>query len=246
MSEILAPFEAMLDALFPPARVRAIDDGAEWQTERAEVGRSGFLDALLPEDRGGTGLALADIVPLWMALGSRAAPIEIGEAMIDRADLAMEDAANTRAVLLAAAMAGAGARVLAITVDYAGQRVQFGKPIGRQQAVQQQLAVMAEQVVATRLALELAASCDRWPNAARAAAAKTVASLYAPAIANTAHAVQGAIGISAEHDLPLYTRRLHAWRLEEGGETLWARRVGREVLGSHETALDWMRRELFD
>lgn len=246
MSDFIGPFEAMLDALFPPARVRAIDDGADWHVERAEVERSGFLDALLPEDRGGAGLALADIVPLWMALGSRAAPIEIGEAMIDRADLAMDDAANAHAVVLAAVIAGAADRVLGMTVDYAGQRVQFGKPIGRQQAVQQQLAVMAEQVVAMRLAVELAASGAGWRSAARAAVAKTVASLYAPAIANTAHAVHGAIGISAEHDLQLYTRRLHEWRLEDGSETLWARRMGRELLESHESALDWMRQELFD
>lgn len=37
MSDILAPFEAMLDRLFPPARVRAIDAGDGWLQERTAV-----------------------------------------------------------------------------------------------------------------------------------------------------------------------------------------------------------------
>lgn len=245
MSEFLAPFEAMLDALFAPARVRAFDAGADWAFERRAIEQSGFLDALLAEEGGGAGLAFAQAIPLWMALGSRAAPLEIGQAMIDRAAPAQAEAAHARAVLLAAAIAGAAGRVLAMSVEHANQRVQFGKPVGRQQAVQQQLAVMAEQAAAIRLAVELAASGPGWPTAERAATAKTVAALYAPLIANTAHAVHGAIGISAEHDLQLYTRRLHAWRLEEGGETLWAGRLGARVLAAEATALDWVRAELF-
>src|SRR5208283_3413384 len=42
------------------------------------------------------------------------------------------------AVLRAAEIAGAGDHVLAMTIAYAGERVQFGKPIGKQQAIQQQ------------------------------------------------------------------------------------------------------------
>jgi len=241
MSEYLAPFDILLAGLFPPARVRELDFGADWQGERDEIERSGFLDALVPEERGGAGLSFAEIIPLWMALGSRAAPLEIGHAMIDRAE-----AGEAFPLLRAAAMAGAAGRVLAMTADYANQRVQFGKPIGRQQAVQQQLAVMVEQVVAMRLAVELAASGGSGTSEVRMATAKTVTSLYAPAIANTAHAIHGAIGISAEHDLQLFTRRLHAGRLDGGAETFWARHLGRAMLGSTDSALDWMRRELFD
>lgn len=241
MSEFLAPFEAMLDALFPLSKVRAIANAPDWTAEREQVERSGFLGILLPEEGGGAGLTLAGVVPLWMALGSRAAPLEIGQTMIDRARVA-----NGRAVLLAAAMAGAADRVLAMTVEYANQRAQFGKPIGRQQAVQQQVAVMAEQVVAMRLAVELAASGDGWPSATRAATAKAVASHYAPSVANAAHAVHGAIGISAEHDLQLFTSRLHAWRIESGGETLWSRDIGRALLASPHGTIDWVRSALFE
>lgn len=241
MSEYLAPFEAMLATLFPPTRVREIGAGGDWSAEQAEIERSGFLDALAQEAAGGAALPFGDVVPLWRALGAYAAPAAIGEAMIGRGG---GDAAPARSVMLAAAISGAADRVLAMSVDYANQRVQFGKPIGRQQAVQQQLATMAEQVVAVRLAVDLAGARG-WPTPERAALATRVAAENAATIANTAHAVHGAIGISEEYDLQLYTSRLHAWRLEMGGETLAARSLGRAVLKANGSTLDWMRASLF-
>jgi alkylation response protein AidB-like acyl-CoA dehydrogenase len=240
MSEFLEPFERMLTALFPPDRVRAIDAGGEWNRELADIEQSGFLDALVTEEAGGAGLTRADAADLWRAIGRSAAPLAIGETMIERARL--EDAA--RVLLVAAAISGAADRVLAITVAYAGERVQFGKPIGRQQAIQQQLAVMAEDCVAVRMAVELAAADDT-PDPLRVAAAKSVASAAAPRIANTAHTVHGAIGISAEYDLQLYTRRLHEWRMGLGSETRWNRDLGHAVLVSHAPVLDWTRARLF-
>ena len=240
MSEFLEPFERMLAALFPPDRVRGIDAGDDWQRELSEIEQSGFLDALLPEDSGGAGLSLADVAELWRAIGRNAAPLGIGGAMIERGGLAD----TARALLAAAAISGAADRVLAMTVAYAGERVQFGKPIGRQQALQQQFAVMAEDCVAVRMAVELAAASDV-PEPLRVAAAKSVASAAAPRVANTAHAVHGAIGISAEYDLQLYTRRLHEWRLGLGSETRWNRELGHAVLVSHAPVLDWTRARLF-
>ena len=208
------------------------------------VEASGFLDALVED--AGIGLTLKEVVPLWRALGRHAAPLDIGHAMIDRAAPSQGDCKAVEALLLAAAISGAADTVLSLTVTYAGERAQFGKPIGRQQALQQQLAVVAEDCVAIRLAVELAASGDRrWPDPLRAAMAKSIASAAAPCIANTAHAVHGAIGISAEYDLQLYTRRLHAWRLADGSQGRWNRGLGAAVLASDCSALDWTRLYLF-
>lgn len=244
-SEFLAPFERMLADLFPPARVRAIDAGGDSAAEWTAMEASGFLDALVAEDAGGAGLALADVMPLFMALGRHAVPLPIGEVMLDRAAATQAfDAPSAAALLKAAQIAGAGDRVLAMSVAYANERVQFGKPIGRQQAVQQQLAVMAQDVVAVRIAVQQGAA-RRWPSPESAAAAKAIASAAAARIANAAHAVHGAIGISAEYDLQLYTRRLHQWRLDGGAESFWNRRLGAAVLASHDSALDWVRGQLF-
>jgi len=232
-SEFLEPFERMLAQLFSPTRVRAIDAGGGWEAEWAEVEQSGFLDAL-------HSLSLAEVVPLWRGLGRQAAPLAIGEAMIERGGLPAE----ARVLLFAAAISGGADRVMELTAAYAGERVQFGKPIGRQQAIQQQLAVMAQDCVAIRLAVELAAA-GMPLDPLRVAAAKSIASAAAPRVANTAHGVHGAIGISAEYDLQLYTRRLHDWRLAEGAETYWNRALGDAVLQSPLDALGFVRVRLF-
>ncbi|WP_379545338.1 acyl-CoA dehydrogenase family protein [Qipengyuania sp. DSG2-2] len=241
-SEFLEPFEQMLGEVFAPSAVRAIEAGEGSAAAMQTVEQSGFLDALVAESEGGAGLSLADVAPLWMALGRHAVPVGIGEAMIERATGDNEAARreNATALLHAALIAGAAGKLLDMAVAYANERVQFGKLIGKQQALQQNLAVMAQDVVAVRLAVELAAS-KGWPETAQAAVAKSVAAEAAPRIANTAHAVFGAIGISAEHDLNLYTRALHRWRLAGGAETLWSRRLGEEVLASSQTAVDWTR-----
>lgn len=245
-NELLEPFERMLAKLFPPARVRVIDAGGEWPEEMAEIEASGFLDLLAPESSGGAGLAFLSAIALFAALGRHAAPAGIGRAMVERASYDPAQAANAEPVMLSGMMAGAGDRLLAMTTAYANERVQFGKPIGRQQAVQQNLALMAEHCVAVRLTVELAASGEGAPDGLRAALAKSVASAAAPLIANIAHAVHGAIGISAEHDLQLYTRRLHAWRAELGSESLHNRALGKSLLGSDAQSVDWLRAEIFD
>ncbi|MBH1997588.1 MAG: acyl-CoA dehydrogenase [Sphingomonadaceae bacterium] len=130
------------------------------------------------------------------------------------------------AVLRALLISGAAGRVMDMTVSYANERSQFGKPIGKQQAVQQQLSVLAEQVVAARIAAAIGARSGLPPRLADAAIAKHGASLAAAQVAAIAHAVHGAIGISEEYDLQLLARRLHSWRLADGSEGYWAGVLG--------------------
>ena len=132
----------------------------------------------------------------------------------------------------AAMLCGAMEQVFRLTMQYCNDRVQFGKPLGKFQAVQHQLAVMAEHIVAASLATQVAFSGDRLvPDMILAAIAKGRASEAALLVANTAHALHGAIGITAEYDLQLFTRRLHEWRITHGSETYWYRRVGECALG---------------
>lgn len=149
------------------------------------------------------------------------------------------------AVLRAVLIAGAAARLTAMTTAYANERVQFGKPIGKQQALQQQLAVMAEDMVAVRIAAALGCAAGLAVTPAQAAVAKATASAAAPRIANTAHAVHGAIGISEEYDLQLLSRRLHEWRLAEGSEGYWAAVLGGARLGDSAGSVDWVRSRVF-
>lgn len=133
-------------------------------------------------------------------------------------------------------IAGTAEAALALTVSYANDRVQFGKPLGKFQAVQQNLAKMAGEVAATRAASNLVAeafdAAFTGPANFRlsAAVAKLRASEAAGTCAALAHQVHGAIGITQEYSLHPLSRRLWSWRDEYGSETYWAAEIGAEAL----------------
>lgn len=133
------------------------------------------------------------------------------------------------AMLRSAQIAGALQSALEMSSRYATERVQFGKPIANFQAIQQQLAVLAEHTAAATVAAEaaFAESCDTlaW---LPVASAKVCAAEAASLAAGIAHTVHGAIGFTHEHALHLATRRLWSWRSEYGSLTLWSQRLGRE------------------
>jgi acyl-CoA dehydrogenase len=242
--EFLDPFVRMLESVASPAHIRAIAAGAPLAPLVEAVEASGYLDALVPEDRGGAGLSLAECFPLFHALGRFLVPAQVAEMMVTRAigEVSPEISRRIGAVVAAAAIAGAGDKVLVMTIDYANQRIQFGKPIAKQQAVQQQLAVMAEQVVMARIAAQIGCAHGLTPPLEIAAIAKQGASRAAVQIAAIAHAVHGAIGISEAHDLHLYTRHLNDWRSVHGSENYWAEQLGRARLASPiVTTVDYIR-----
>ncbi|MBP5058837.1 acyl-CoA dehydrogenase family protein [Pseudomonas chlororaphis] len=148
--------------------------------------------------------------------------------------------------LHAAAMAGAMERILAITVEYAQDRHAFGKPIGKFQAVQQELAVLSEQACSAALAARMGCmSAGYLPDRLLAATAKLRASEAAARIAAIAHSVLGAIGITQEHPLGLFTARLHEWRATAGTELRCAKVLGQAILDdSQSTLFDFVRNRL--
>ena len=136
------------------------------------------------------------------------------------------------ALLRAAQMAGAMEAALDLATTYANDRVQFGRPIGKFQAIQQQLALLAEEAAAALVAVESAAvSVAEGRQSAEFAvpAAKIRAGEAAGRVAETAHQVHGAIGFTEEHSLHYLTRRLWSWRDEFGDEAYWAELLGRRI-----------------
>ena len=242
--------EASIDAPPDPIAIASaaniLDDGtlvanavpygltAKWVLVSLPVG-----DRLLPLDGaarspfGGRGTLSANI--RWPAVPADSIPLssKTNHAVCWRA---------TAAALVAAQMAGAMQRVTAMTIDHANNRNQFGKPIGRQQAIQQQISVMAAQSFAARMAASIALGGAGWqvhPNAA--AVAKARAGEAAVLVAAIGHAVHGAIGVTEEFDLQLYTRRLNEWRMEYGSESYWDGVLGRTLLQGDMTPLDFTR-----
>ena len=134
------------------------------------------------------------------------------------------------AVMRSTQMAGALQSVLETSVQYASERVQFGRPIGRFQAIQQNLAVLAGQAAAATAAAEAAIEAAARGLASPAVAVAKIRAGEAAGIgAAIAHQVHGAIGFTQEHHLHHATRRLWSWRDEFGNEAYWAHRLGSAV-----------------
>ena len=146
------------------------------------------------------------------------------------------------AMARAAQIAGALEMALEQSVQYANDRSQFGTPIGKFQAVQQELARMAGEVAAAGAAVENASRAADRPSSrgsSRAGFEMAVAKIRASeaasivaGVAGIAHQTHGAMGFTYEHALHFATRRLWSWRAEFGSEIYWSEHLGRS-LASH-------------
>jgi acyl-CoA dehydrogenase len=117
-----------------------------------------------------------------------------------------------------------------LTLAHVRAREQFGVPIARFPVVRERLAVVAEEVAAARAALDVARLALAGDDAEIAvAAAKVRSATAARDVARLAHQLHGAIGVTTEHSLQWYTRRLWAWRDEDGSEREWAELLGRAL-----------------
>jgi len=129
-------------------------------------------------------------------------------------------------------MAGALERLSRLTVAYAGDRVQFGRPVARFQAVQQLLVTAAQEAALVGAAADGAArAADGGDARFEVAAAKLLANRAAAAATRAAHQAHGAMGMTREYPLHHLTRRLWAWRSEHGDDRFWSARLGAAVAG---------------
>ena len=226
---LLDAFTRLLDGHCTPAFVRACRaDPALAAALAAEIEGAGFHAILLPEEQGGAGLPLPGLAPFLIACGERLAPVPFGETALQRAGHG-ELPLHARAALRAAEMAGMAARLLAMTIAHVTVRAQFGRPLAAFQAIQQQVALMAEDVAAATLAAHIGLGGPGF-TPARSAAAKLRAGEAAVRIAAIAHQLHGAIGATAAHDLQLWTGALTEARLADGSESHWAVVLGRHRL----------------
>ncbi len=146
-------------------------------------------------------------------------------------ETASDVARHLGALARSAQMAGALGWMLSTSVEYANDRVQFGRALGKFQAIQQQLAVLSTEAAAADHAAMVAftAMGEILPET-RIAVAKVRAGEAAGRAAAIAHQVHGAIGFTREHALHTATRRLWSWRAEFGAERYWADKLGRAAL----------------
>jgi hypothetical protein len=124
-------------------------------------------------------------------------------------------------------LAGASRAMLALAVEHARERVQFGRPIARFQAVRHRL---ADALVAIEgLEAALGAAADE-PGALTAALAKAIACRTARSVAAQAQQVLAGIGFTTDHAFHRYVKRTIALDGLLGSADDLALDLGRELL----------------
>lgn len=196
---------------------KPIDDTGGADMHRTVLGAHG-AHVLIGLDRNGLWLAdgeTAQTRPLLMVDRTRALAAVAGVAGTGRrlGKVAAEHVthlAATGAVIVAADALGASQRMLDMTVEYVGQRMQFGVPVGSFQAVKHAASEMLAAIEGTRAVVQYAAwavavqepgsATDAWVAKARSARA-------AKLVADRALFLHGAVGYTWEHDLQLLFKR---------------------------------------
>jgi alkylation response protein AidB-like acyl-CoA dehydrogenase len=152
-------------------------------------------------------------------------------ATADGGDAAPDD---RQLVLIAAETVGICQRVMEMSVAYASERKQFGRPIGTNQAVSHQCAQMLLETEGARaLVYNAAWALEHDPGQAplAAAMAKAWASDAGPRVVGAAIQVHGGIGFTWEHDLHFFLKRAEANALSLGGAREQRARVAELVFG---------------
>ena len=131
-----------------------------------------------------------------------------------------------------AEMSGGGQEVLDMTVEYAKQRTQFGRPIGTFQAIQHHCANMATDVEGAKFITYQAAwkLSEGLPAEREVAMAKAWGSEAYRRVCALGHQSHGAIGFTKEHNMQLYSRRAKAAELAFGDADLHLEKVA-EIIG---------------
>ena len=150
--------------------------------------------------------------------------------LVDAAAPLPHDVLAEGATLRAFQIAGALETALELTLQHTSTRVQFGKPLSKNQAVQHELAKLASELACATAAADLAGEALARGDLLGVAAGSLRAREAAGTGASIATQMHGAIGFTREHRLHLFTTALWTWRDEFGGQVHWARLLGSAAL----------------
>ena len=213
---------------FYSVMVRTSDDGARGISCVLVPGDAPGLSSAEPERKMGAnssrtaGIHLDGVeVPATRLIGKEGQGFSIALAALDAGRLG-----------IAACAVGLAQAALDAAVDYAGQREQFGRPIGEFQGVSFGLADMAASVAAARaLYLEAARLKDAGlPFGTQAAMAKLVATDTAMRVATQAVQVLGGAGYTRDFPVERYFREAKVLQIVEGTNQIQRMVIGRSLL----------------
>ena len=130
-----------------------------------------------------------------------------------------------------AEMLGGAQKVLEMSVSYAKERVQFGRPIGSFQAIQHYCANMLTDVESCCFVTYQAAwmLSEGLPSTREVSIAKAWVSDAFRRVTVLGQQIHGGVGFSEDHDLPLYYKRAKAWELMLGDADFHREIIAREM-----------------
>jgi alkylation response protein AidB-like acyl-CoA dehydrogenase len=214
---------------------KPLDAPAGGCANRMVLGAHG-ADVLIAYDADGLWLADAEVTqthPLLMVDRTRALAEVVGAAESARrlgtvAAEHLTHVAATAAVIIGADTLGAAQRMLDLTIEYVGQRTQFGVPVGSFQAVKHAASEMLVAIEGSRAVVQYAAwavavqephhAIDAWVAKARSARAGKL-------VADRALFLHGAVGYTWEHDLQLLFKRAKSDAQLFGGPSRYEERI---------------------
>ncbi len=145
-----------------------------------------------------------------------------------RAAADVEHQLQIAGVVQSAEMVGAAQVAFDLTLDWAFSRYSFGRPLASYQEIKHRFADMKMWLEASHALADVAARHDEQNDAsARAVStAKAYAGDYLAELVQDCVQLHGGIGVTYEHDLHLYLRRITVDRLTYGTPTEHCRRIG--------------------
>jgi alkylation response protein AidB-like acyl-CoA dehydrogenase len=200
-------------------------------TATADAGLTQFL---VPADAGGlsvTPLRSVDLV-------RRYARVEFDGVRLDASALVgppggaaadVEHQLRLASVIQAAEMTGAADTAFDITLDWAFSRYSFGRPLASYQEIKHRFADMKMWLEASHGLADSAArhvSRDDDDSAIATSAAKAYGGQYLAELVQDCVQLHGGIGVTYEHDLHLFLRRVTVDRLTHGTPAEHHRRIG--------------------
>lgn len=203
-----------------------------------EAGKRGLSAILVPGDAPGFSVG-----PPEEKLGlksSRTAQIFFSDCRVPAANLLGEEGQGLKIALatldhsrlgIGAQAIGIHQRALELAVEYSKERVQFGAPIARNQAIQFKLAQIATDLAASRALTYYAASMEHSPQAGRLAAqAKVYASEAANRACQESLQIHGGNGFHDDYEISRLYRDVRVTTIYEGTSEMQRMVIARSLL----------------
>jgi alkylation response protein AidB-like acyl-CoA dehydrogenase len=201
-----------------------------------------------PDDKEGISLFILDskdpgisIIPLSTLAGDKQSEVAIKSVKVAKSDVVgkigaawpiLEKVMQYASVGKCAEMVGGASKVLDLVIDYAKQRVQFGRQIGSFQAVQHHCANMAIYLQGSRFITYKAAWCldEGMPFSTRiCAVAKSWVSEAYKKFVILGHQIFAGVGFMVEHEMPMYSRRARAAEIAFGDANYYRKVMAKEM-----------------